>query len=542
MVAAGEAMYKVRDIRFLTMRELLRGDVVLEAKASCAIVIVLGGRIAIKANSQSWTIGLADCVRIHDDCPVELALDSGLGEVMALSYECFLLQADGTPAPQLQERARDGHPQPTDFFSLEGNWQAACREMAMKWERNTIQDRLLCDAMLIQLLCASIGKSMYSDPVVCESGVASAAAYMEQHFDEDISNDRLAKRCGLSTAHFREAFKSRYGCTAMDYLSSLRMGYASGLINQTEAKLNEISVQVGIQDEFYFSRKFKKAFGISPSEYRTRHRRRVASCTFSGTGQLLALQVIPHAAPLHGDWTEYYARQYGHMINVHLKSEEHLELNDEELERLAATEPELILASDLYAEGERSKLNRISDVLYLPSSAHWSEQLQLLADRLELGSEAERWIRLYNNRVYAVRTELARYTSSRTIMSVGISGRQLYIYGEKRMGALLHHELELSPACEIPAKSNYEKITKEGLEKIDPDILLLVIWKDPISAHTWKQLSQSRLWKELKAVRTNQVHHLPVDPWLEYSAYAHARALGIIQNRLSANHPWINYG
>ena len=58
----------------------------------------------------------------------------------------------------------------------------------------------------------------------------------------------------------------------MDYLSRVRMSTAARYLNQTDMKVNEISLMVGYDNPNYFSSQFKRYLGESPVEYRRRSR------------------------------------------------------------------------------------------------------------------------------------------------------------------------------------------------------------------------------------------------------------------------------
>ena len=51
-------------------------------------------------------------------------------------------------------------------------------------------------------------------------------------------------------------------------LNNERMARALGMIAQGNAYVREVAAAVGIDDPFYFTRLFKKTYGISPSEYK----------------------------------------------------------------------------------------------------------------------------------------------------------------------------------------------------------------------------------------------------------------------------------
>lgn len=95
-----------------------------------------------------------------------------------------------------------------------------------------------------------------------------SAAYMEIHYAEGISVERVAEYAGVDRTHFTKRFRKAYGLTPMQFLQRLRMDEARLLLAQTGYKIAEIAQSVGYPDLFTFSKAFKKLVGISPNAYR----------------------------------------------------------------------------------------------------------------------------------------------------------------------------------------------------------------------------------------------------------------------------------
>lgn len=105
-----------------------------------------------------------------------------------------------------------------------------------------------------------------------EGPVARLQAYLANHFAENLSLDAMAAMVHLSPGYLSREFKRAAGCTIGAYVSALRVERAKELLKNGAMKNADIGQAVGIEDPVYFSRMFKKATGLRPSEYRDRAR------------------------------------------------------------------------------------------------------------------------------------------------------------------------------------------------------------------------------------------------------------------------------
>ncbi|HML21182.1 MAG TPA: AraC family transcriptional regulator [Aggregatilinea sp.] len=92
--------------------------------------------------------------------------------------------------------------------------------------------------------------------------------YLRQNLDQRLSLDDMALHARLSKSHFLRLFKEQTGYSPMDYFIHLKMQHACMLLSITNQTIHEISLAVGYDDPYYFSRIFKKVVGVSPSRYR----------------------------------------------------------------------------------------------------------------------------------------------------------------------------------------------------------------------------------------------------------------------------------
>ena len=91
---------------------------------------------------------------------------------------------------------------------------------------------------------------------------------MEREFSRPWRMEKCAATCGLSVSHFIRAFQAENGITPKAYLARVRINNARELLLHTDMKVGEVGKLCGYGDPLYFSRMFRKAMGVSPSEYR----------------------------------------------------------------------------------------------------------------------------------------------------------------------------------------------------------------------------------------------------------------------------------
>ena len=74
---------------------------------------------------------------------------------------------------------------------------------------------------------------------------------------------------GLSSGYLCRIFKEETSVSINAYINSLRMTKAAELLKDNNSYIKEVAISVGFEDQLYFSRQFKRYYGVTPSEYRS---------------------------------------------------------------------------------------------------------------------------------------------------------------------------------------------------------------------------------------------------------------------------------
>ena len=98
--------------------------------------------------------------------------------------------------------------------------------------------------------------------------VETVKEYVQKHYMEEISLNRVADAVYANASYICNLFKSQTGENFVEYLTRLRIEKAKALLKDVRIKTYEVGQLVGYSDATYFSKVFKKMVGITPSEYR----------------------------------------------------------------------------------------------------------------------------------------------------------------------------------------------------------------------------------------------------------------------------------
>jgi len=98
--------------------------------------------------------------------------------------------------------------------------------------------------------------------------IKKAKQFIEENKTEDISMRDVAKVVNVSTFYFCKMFKKATGLTFTEYLSQVRISKAKNLLLNPNLRISEIAYDIGYQSLTHFNRTFHRIVGQSPTAYR----------------------------------------------------------------------------------------------------------------------------------------------------------------------------------------------------------------------------------------------------------------------------------
>lgn len=102
----------------------------------------------------------------------------------------------------------------------------------------------------------------------CSDRFSKVTEYIMRNFDSDITLPEVASVSNMAVTTFCNFFKDHYRVTFIEYLNTVRIGYACKLLAEKNVNVVEVAYASGYKNLANFNRQFKKFKSMTPTEYR----------------------------------------------------------------------------------------------------------------------------------------------------------------------------------------------------------------------------------------------------------------------------------
>jgi PAS domain S-box-containing protein len=109
------------------------------------------------------------------------------------------------------------------------------------------------------------------DQAEIPEGLVSALEHLDASFAEPLSPAQLARRAGLSPVRFARLIKRIFRLTPTQLISQRRLSAASRLLVESDNAVADVALACGFYDHSAFTRAFRAATGLTPTQFRARH-------------------------------------------------------------------------------------------------------------------------------------------------------------------------------------------------------------------------------------------------------------------------------
>lgn len=102
-------------------------------------------------------------------------------------------------------------------------------------------------------------------------GIKRGLAYIEEHIEEDIKAENIAKEAYVSSFYFQKVFTILCGFSVAEYIRFRRLSLAGNEVITTDKKIIDIALKYGYDSPDSFTKAFSRFHGVTPSVARKRH-------------------------------------------------------------------------------------------------------------------------------------------------------------------------------------------------------------------------------------------------------------------------------
>lgn len=143
--------------------------------------------------------------------------------------------------------------------------------LLIKTKSDNIMDAMKIHNVIYQIILAMIEKydlNLNLNSHALSPCVVKAMNYIHEHLSAQLTIAELTAVSYVSKSTLTKRFQRELQTTIKEYINDVIMFEAATLLVKSTLSISEISEKYGFSDQFYFSKKFKTKFGISPREFR----------------------------------------------------------------------------------------------------------------------------------------------------------------------------------------------------------------------------------------------------------------------------------
>ncbi len=99
--------------------------------------------------------------------------------------------------------------------------------------------------------------------------IRNMLSFIHNHYKDKITVAQIADAIGISEREAMRSFRKNLNQSPIEYLISYRLNEAKKMLLNSELPITEICYQCGFSDSSYFGKAFRKAYGLTPREFRS---------------------------------------------------------------------------------------------------------------------------------------------------------------------------------------------------------------------------------------------------------------------------------
>ncbi|OMF16572.1 ABC fe(3+) transporter permease [Paenibacillus amylolyticus] len=515
---------------------------------SNVLLLAYGGEGELAMDGEGCHIGASFACHVVKGSSFTLTARSDELYYIVIMYEASSMEGATHAMPSYRK-----HPLQNSFIQnpvTQAEWIQNAEKIVGKWRRGEGLERFHAHALLQGMIYELIMEYERGQGGAESDLVDVVVSYISSHYRQNLELKELAALAGCSVRQLQRRFKQEKQLGPMEYVIQLRMENASRMLHHTDASIGEIADKMGYRDMYYFSRAFKKYYGVPPLRYRidaaketdanyaqsllrnrmassyesdqvpvichmrgeypvTRSPQRIAVLDVQYADHLLALGLSPAGSVGLGSGTFHFP-QY---IRAGLQGTEIL--GTYEYPNLLAVErlsPDLIICTEVHDQ-YYERLSRVAPVLMFKRNESWQTILSLFGELTGKRAEAKRILADYHRRTTLLSEELAPVLAGKSVALIRPLDSLVRVHSAShRTGAVLYRDLGLPvPLFVADTTDTAYHISVERLPAVQASHYFLLsneIMQEGISA------TEQRVWGMLDTDERQQIHSVDAATWI----------------------------
>lgn len=204
----------------------------------------------------------------------EHTFDTYPNDIIFLPHgSCYDLISTDSPSHYVTIRFEGDVSEPTPFVCSVTDFPEIAElknNLTDMWKFGGVAEQFRCYSVVYNLFAylKNVENFTYADKKNFNI-IVPAVSYLKKHiYDRDLKIETLVNLCGISGTYFHKLFQTHYSMSPQKYILSKRLSQAKSIIDSGDFdSISEIALQTGYNDPLYFSRAFKKKYGVSPLNY-----------------------------------------------------------------------------------------------------------------------------------------------------------------------------------------------------------------------------------------------------------------------------------
>ncbi len=233
------------------------------------IHIILSGKGIYRGNNQEHQLKAGDGFLIYPDELIYYEADQDE------PWEYIWVGFTGTKVNDYLRYSTLTKENPT--FTLQKNSQlySAIHDIIEATKLNSNKNLKIISTLyqFLYILLEEFPKQVDEIKITPKMYVEEALAYIQSHYQEDLSVQKIAEHLAIDRSYFHRMFKKYTKLSPQEYILNFKIEKAVVLLTTTDLKIGDIARSVGYPNTLLFSKTFKKIKKETPTNYRTLHKK-----------------------------------------------------------------------------------------------------------------------------------------------------------------------------------------------------------------------------------------------------------------------------